>query len=481
MEGHDLRQTLVTIGISIVLADLMLAVWGGEIYTFDPPALDLRLDRAAAGRDVPDLPPGRAARPAIVIGVGLWLCLAQHPRRHDDPRRRRRPRHARRPRASTCSWCSPSTFAIGAGLAGFAGVVGGSALSIAPGRGRALSAGLAGRGHRRRHGHVTGAAIGALLIGLAEQFGLVYLPTYGVVLTFVIMVVALAFRPQGIMGKAGMSAAHGGAMNSAATAAAPARCRARRACRAAPARRRRRRRTPARRRSGASASASAPRHLVVLAAVVALSLRRVAVLHLPDRRPVAGSRHDRAVADVPRRLWRHGLPGADDRRRHRRLLRRDLRHQQRRGDQPRLAVVAGAPRSRSLIGHRLRRRARLALGAHRRHLHDHDHAGDRRRVLLLRAAELRALQRLPAASAGSRRRSCSASTGAIRAVLLPRAGLRARPATSSSSTWRARPSASRCRPSATIRGACARSASTSPRTGSPPMPSPASSPRSAAC
>ena len=70
------------------------------------------------------------------------------------------------------------------------------------GRGRALPARLAGRGDRRRHGHVTGAAIGALLIGLAEQFGLAYSPTYGVVFTFVIMVVALAFRPQGIMGSA---------------------------------------------------------------------------------------------------------------------------------------------------------------------------------------------------------------------------------------------------------------------------------------
>ena len=43
--------------------------------------------------------------------------------------------------------------------------------------------------------------IGALLIGLAEQFGLAYAPTYSVVFTFVIMVVALAFKPRGIMGK----------------------------------------------------------------------------------------------------------------------------------------------------------------------------------------------------------------------------------------------------------------------------------------
>jgi branched-chain amino acid transport system permease protein len=51
-------------------------------------------------------------------------------------------------------------------------------------------------------GSSTGAAIGALLVGLSEQFGLVYLPTYGIVLTFVIMVATLALRPQGIMGAA---------------------------------------------------------------------------------------------------------------------------------------------------------------------------------------------------------------------------------------------------------------------------------------
>jgi branched-chain amino acid transport system permease protein len=51
-------------------------------------------------------------------------------------------------------------------------------------------------------GSVGGAAIGALLIGTAEQFGLAYAPTYSVVFTFVIMVLVLAFRPRGIMGKA---------------------------------------------------------------------------------------------------------------------------------------------------------------------------------------------------------------------------------------------------------------------------------------
>ena len=62
---------------------------------------------------------------------------------------------------------------------------------------------LACGGDRRRHGLDPRCGHGALLIGLAEQFGSVYfMPTYAVVLTFLIMVVVLAFRPQGLMGRA---------------------------------------------------------------------------------------------------------------------------------------------------------------------------------------------------------------------------------------------------------------------------------------
>src|ERR1700719_2500925 len=37
LAGDELRQTLVTIGISIVAADLMLALWGGKTYQFTIP------------------------------------------------------------------------------------------------------------------------------------------------------------------------------------------------------------------------------------------------------------------------------------------------------------------------------------------------------------------------------------------------------------------------------------------------------------
>jgi branched-chain amino acid transport system permease protein len=51
-------------------------------------------------------------------------------------------------------------------------------------------------------GSVVGAAMGALLVGFAEQFGLAYTPTYGVVYTFLIMVAVLAVRPRGLFGAA---------------------------------------------------------------------------------------------------------------------------------------------------------------------------------------------------------------------------------------------------------------------------------------
>src|SRR5262249_57900328 len=69
------------------------------------------------------------------------------------------------------------TFAIGAGLAGFAGVVGGTALSISPGEDtRYLLASLlvviiGGMGS------ISGAAIGALAIALGGQFCPAYAPT----------------------------------------------------------------------------------------------------------------------------------------------------------------------------------------------------------------------------------------------------------------------------------------------------------------
>jgi branched-chain amino acid transport system permease protein len=211
LEGDDLRQTLVTIGISIVVADLMLAIWGGNTFQFIIPQW---LEGAVT---TPVITAVKSSGEAVymkypfyrlmvfvaaaVIGIALWLVLNKTKigmmiRAGVDDRA------MLSASGVNVQLVFAAVFAIGAGLAGFAGVVGGSVLSIAPGEDvRYLLASLVvvivgGMGS------VTGAAVGALLVGLAEQIGLVYFPTYGVVLTFIIMVVVLAVRPQGLMGAA---------------------------------------------------------------------------------------------------------------------------------------------------------------------------------------------------------------------------------------------------------------------------------------
>ncbi len=199
MEGQDLRQTLVTIAISIIAADLILAHWGGLAYQFDPPEW---LFGATPMPLVTAYPTYRLALlvTAIVIGLLLWFFLTKTRvgmmiRAGVDDRAILSATGVNVQRVFAI------TFAIGAGLAGFAGVVGGTALSIAPGEdNRYLLASLVvvivgGMGS------VPGAAIGAVLVGLAEQFGLAYTPTYGIAYTFLIMVLVLAIRPQGILGR----------------------------------------------------------------------------------------------------------------------------------------------------------------------------------------------------------------------------------------------------------------------------------------
>ncbi|MFD0914860.1 branched-chain amino acid ABC transporter permease [Pseudahrensia aquimaris] len=212
MEGEDLRQTLVTIGISIVMADLMLWYWGGDFYNIQPPSwlsgpvetfFVTGVKRSSGELIFMKYPIVRLVilGAAIVIGVVMWLMLNRTQigmliRAGVDDRDMLSATGAR------IQLVFVGVFAFGAGLAGLAGVVGGTFQTVAPGEDiRFLLASLVvvivgGMGS------IPGAAIGALLIGLAEQFGSVYVPTYAVVLTFLIMVLVLAFRPQGLLGRA---------------------------------------------------------------------------------------------------------------------------------------------------------------------------------------------------------------------------------------------------------------------------------------
>jgi branched-chain amino acid transport system permease protein len=200
MQGEDLRQTMVTIGLSIVIADVLLWVFGAQVHQLSPPdwlsgpIRDIPVIRAYSSYRLGLLPLG------IAIGILLWLFL-NRTRVGMMIRAGVDDRMMLAASGTNVNLVFAITFAIGAGLAGFGGVIGAVELSMVPGEDvRLLLASLivvivGGMGS------VTGAALGATLLGVAETYGLAYAPTYSVVFTFVILVLVLAFRPRGILGR----------------------------------------------------------------------------------------------------------------------------------------------------------------------------------------------------------------------------------------------------------------------------------------
>src|SRR5262245_12001020 len=85
MEGEELRQTMVTIGISIVLADLMLWYWGGMSYqVLSPSWLSGPTTLPLVGSVRSDGEPVYLSYPlvriailiaSIAIGLAMWLVL----------------------------------------------------------------------------------------------------------------------------------------------------------------------------------------------------------------------------------------------------------------------------------------------------------------------------------------------------------------------------------------------------------------------
>ncbi len=200
MQGQDLRQTMVTIGLSIVIADVLLWIFTGQVHQMEAPAWlqgpirDIPLIRAYSAYRLSLLGFG------IAVGLFLWWLLART-RVGTMIRAGVDDRGMLAAAGVNVNLVFAITFALGAGLAGFGGVIGAVELSMVPGEDiRLLLASLivvivGGMGS------VVGAALGAVILGLAETYGLAYAPTYSVVFTFVILILVLAFRPRGILGR----------------------------------------------------------------------------------------------------------------------------------------------------------------------------------------------------------------------------------------------------------------------------------------
>ena len=198
LAGQELAQVLLTLGLSFIVADLCLMVWTGDPWQpSTPPQLQGAVQMAGLF-----FPLYRLAIivVAVVVAIALWLMVdwtrlgAMIRAGVDDA-------PIARVVGIKVSQLFTLIFALGAGLAAFAGVIGSPVLSVYPGLdGEMLPIALivvilGGTGS------LLGALVGSFVIGFLYNFGQAWFPDLAYVILFLPMVVVLVLRPQGLFGK----------------------------------------------------------------------------------------------------------------------------------------------------------------------------------------------------------------------------------------------------------------------------------------
>jgi len=198
LRGRHLDQVLLTIGASLVIADLIGLVAGREIRSLAFPA---GLDRSVAvlGGDYP-------VYRLFVIAFGILLAAAfAYVHRRSQLGALIRAGVDDAPMLAALGVdidrVFAATFAAGAALAAIAGVVAAPVFGVFPGMDVdaliyslivVVVGGL---------GTLSGAMAGAGLVGPADTFGKVLFPQFALALIFAIVAFVLLLRPTGILGR----------------------------------------------------------------------------------------------------------------------------------------------------------------------------------------------------------------------------------------------------------------------------------------
>ena len=198
LSANPLGQVLVTLGVSFIIADGCLLVWGGDPIPVPTPA-SLRTPLLVAGFAFP-------AYRLVVVGIAILVAIALYLllertrlgamiRAGVDDMAMARAVGIRVSRLFTTVFC------LGAGIAGAAGVFAGPILSAYPGLDAdmlplALIVVILGG-----VGSLLGAFIGSFMIGFIYTFGTALAPDLAYVILFLPMIFIIAYSPQGLFGK----------------------------------------------------------------------------------------------------------------------------------------------------------------------------------------------------------------------------------------------------------------------------------------
>jgi len=200
-QGQDLRQALITIAVSVILADQMLGragglsvsmIWPGDVTHF----FEIMGERYASSRLF-------MLAVAIVVGSSLWFWLNKT-RMGMVIRAGVDDQDMVKALGINISLAFAVTFFVGSFLAGMGGAMGASFAGAAAGRDgtwllHSLVVVIVGG-----LGSMKGAFAGSLLYGMVLAFAPAYLPldytTYSVIMTFSLLAAVLALRPNGLFG-----------------------------------------------------------------------------------------------------------------------------------------------------------------------------------------------------------------------------------------------------------------------------------------
>src|SRR5438105_1927822 len=197
--GFDsLRQVLLTVGFAFLFQQAALDIWGGDNMDIIPPA-GLTKSAVIGGLYLPGYRIFMIGM-AAAIGVILWLVM-EKTRLGAAVRATVDDAQMARGVGIDTSRISMFIFALGAFLAGLGGVIGGAFLGVYPGLDFqilpiAFAVVIIGG-----MGSLGGAAIGALVVGLADNFGKAPFPEVSYFTLYAPMALILAVKPTGLFGR----------------------------------------------------------------------------------------------------------------------------------------------------------------------------------------------------------------------------------------------------------------------------------------
>jgi len=197
--GFDpLRQVLLTVGFAFLFQQAALDIWSGNPFDIHPPAA-LTRSIVVGGLHLP-LYRIFMIGVALLIGIALWLVM-EKTRLGAAVRATVDDAQMARGVGIDTSRISMMIFALGAFLAALGGVIGGGFLGVYPGLDFeilpiAFAVVIIGG-----MGSLSGAAVGALIVGLADNFGKALFPEISYFTLYAPMAMIHAVKPTGLFGR----------------------------------------------------------------------------------------------------------------------------------------------------------------------------------------------------------------------------------------------------------------------------------------